>query len=214
MVDATHIHGVEVQIPNFNGVPMPSGDAAWGRVASLNPDTGKIEWRQPHLAIGPSSLLSNVGIPGRRWTTLWHGIDQDGFRSGLVAYIPRGVWQLWGTIVVAGPGSTAYDIRVMQAHDLSPDPNRVNFVTENRQQVGAGCGVGSAPDHLPAAIPFCAHMIQFFGDEPQACEISVDVYAKYDGNSAAALASVTPDAQGGGGVPNAWCSTFTIMRIR
>ena len=139
--NATSIWGIPITPPPpniFAPDPPPGGDTADGTGLFIDPSTGTINWLQPHLAHGPSALGENVPIALRAWTMLAGGIDAGGFRPGLASYPPRGVWELHGRVVLVGPSNTEYNAIVTQGTQLSPDPARAGFLTEQRIIVGGG----------------------------------------------------------------------------
>lgn len=214
MSDVTSIHGIEIeQLPSFAQSPMPSGDTSDDFVLSMDPATGKLRFRKTALACGPSALDHNINIPGNVETPLWGPVGQYGMRSGLVAYVPNGVWNLEGILVVAGVTNVEYNIYVKQGHTLSTDPERAGIVSENSAVVGGGVGTQTGPGYLPFAIPFRARMIQFNGGEDQANEISISVFPKTTDNTGAALGLITPNSHGGG-IPACFVSDFMITRVR
>ena len=135
-------------------------------------------------------------------------------RSGLVAYIPRGVWNLIGTVVIAGPTNIEYDVTVWKGHIASADPARSGIVSEAPQAVGGGVTSWTGAAHMPFSIPFAAHLIQYIGAPGTANEISVSVYPKVNGDAGAALGHVDPDSTGYGGVPAHYVSSMMITRMR
>lgn len=213
---ADDIRGIPVALPPaslWDTEPFPSGDSPHGKHLALNPANGHIDWLYTHLACGPSALHAHFPLTGNQdnWLVGPVNYADHGFRSELVAYIPRGVWNLYGTLVIAGPTNVEYDIIVLQGHGQSADPGRVGIACDNPQVVGGGVGTWTGAAHMPFSIPFSAHVIQYAGEPGQACEISVSVYPKYSGPAGSALAVVGGP---GMGVPVGHVSQFMITRVR
>ena len=216
--DATSLHGIPIQPPPaglFAPEGSPGGDTADGIGLFADPATATLVWKRASVTAGPSALSANVALAGQQMNLLAGPPDyaNHGFRSGLVAYIPAGVWELEGRLVIAGPTNVEYDVVVMQGHTLSPDPGRSGIVSEQAQPVGGGVSSWTGAAYLPFTIPFSAHAIQFVGDPGQANELSVWVYPKTPGDGGAALAGIAPDSRGGG-IPLNFVSTFRVWRSR
>ena len=151
--NATSIWGIPISPPPpnvFAPEPPPGGDTADGTGLFIDPQTGTINWLQPHLAHGPSALGENMAIPGRTWVMLAGFVDAGGFRPGLASYPPRGVWDLHGRVVIRGPSNTEYNVVITQGTVLSP--TRPGFLTE--QPVVVGGGVQTSPVTTGAGIGF------------------------------------------------------------
>ena len=214
-MNATSILGAEIEpLPPFAGEPMPSGDTSDGLVLAMNPATGKLKFQRAHIACGPSALGENMGLIGRQHNFLWSDAGEYGMRGGLAAYIPSGVWNLDGSLVIAGLSGVEYDVCVWQGMALSQDPLRPGIVSENAQIVGGGVTTWAGGNYLPFQINFRAHMLQFIGESPLANEIGVSVYPKCDGPAGAALSAIDADSTGHGGLPNCFVSSFMIRRER
>lgn len=226
MSDATSLCGLPIESPPLDFPrPMPDGDTADNYFLSLCPNAlgvpSKLVFRPVHLIAGPSSLGGNIALPGREVTPLWElgnpvsalEFDPNGMRAGLMAYVPPGVYMIFGVLVVACPGSTEVDVIVKQGHTLSGDLLRPGIISESAEQVGYGGGTTSASDYRPHQIFFAAPNVQFSGVAGTANEISVWAYVKND-LGGAALGVIASDGAGGGGGPSHMVSWLVAMRVR
>ena len=138
-----------------------------------------------------------------------------GFRDQLVSYPSKGVWELDGCVVIAGPTNVEYDIKITRGTALSADPGRAGILTDSPVIVGGGVQTWTGPAYLPFSIPIAAHDINCGLTPGQATELLVWVYPKIDNSAgAAALAVIGPDATGQGGLPVALVSSFVVRRVR
>lgn len=206
--DATSIHGITIEAPPadvFIPEPMPSGDT-WDDIGLfLDPETQRIVFKKTEIAMGPSALDHNIplqcGVPRMIATAP----AEYGMRYGLAAYIPRGVWNLYGKVAIAGPSYAIYNVEVRQGHAEGGQPG---IATENAQVVGGGIQSWAGPAHLPFSIPVTAHMIQYYGPYGTANEITVWVTAT---NCSGFGGAVLGSANGMG--PN-MITDFLIWRAR
>jgi hypothetical protein len=224
------IHGLPIIAPPMDFPrPMPDGDTCENYVLQLVPGSEPgfegvpvaVAFKPVHILQGPSTLGRNLPLPGRTPTPLWDlaslpagpEFDQWGMRGGLAAYVPPGVYEAYGKLVVACPMGTEVNVIVRQGHNLSQNPARAGIVSENPEQVGFGVGVTSGGDYRPFTIYFSASSIQFAGAAGQANEISVWAYAK-SAETGAALGVIETDEFGGGGGPAHMVSELVIKRTR
>lgn len=214
--NATSIWGIPIQPPPpdlFSPEAPPSGDTPDGIGLFIDPTTGTLAWQRGRITSGPSALGWNAALTGNTQNILVGPVDAQGFRPGLAAYVPPGVWDVEGRVVIAGPSNVEYDVLVMQGHELSPDPNRAGIVSEAPQVVGGGVGTSAGPAWMPFSIPFAAYSVQFAGQPGQANEIAVWVYPKMSGQAGAALGGISPN-DAGGGIPLNYVSSFVVRRMR
>lgn len=208
------IHSKTIRpLPSFAPQPMPDGETSDNYFLGMDPD-GTVTFRAIRQLCGPSSLSENFPLIGRQHNFLVGPVGQWGMRTGLVAYVPPGWWNLQGNLVIAGPSNVEYVIAVWQGHGLSPDPARPGIVSENPQIVGGGVHTWTGAAHLPFTIPFCAHLMQYMGEPGTANEIMVSVYPKVDGSAGSALGLISADATGNGNLPANFASSFMITRMR
>lgn len=206
--DATSIHGIPIEAPPvdlFLPEPMPSGDTADDIGLFLDPETQRIVFKKTEIAMGPSTLDHNIplecGVPRMIATAP----GEWGMRFGMAAYIPRGVWNLYGKVAIAGPSYAVYNVEVRQGHTEGGQPG---IATENAQVVGGGIQSWAGPAHLPFSIPLTAHMIQYYGPYGTANEITVWVTASNcSGFGGAVLGAAN-------GMPANFITDFMIWRVR
>lgn len=213
---SNEIRGIPVALPPalWADEPMPSGDSLDGMVLALDPATQTINFKRSHLACGPSSMGWNQSLIGKQDNFLWGAVGEHGMRAGLAAYIPPGVWNLSGSLVIAGPSNVEYVVRVWQGHAPSAHPGRLGIVSESPAIVGGGVDTWCGPSHRPFSIPFVAHLIQYAGLPGTANEIAVSVYPKVAGDAGAVLGAIGADETGGGYLPANFVSSFMITRVR
>lgn len=215
--DATSIWGIPIQPPPpglFSPEPWPSGDTPDGIGLFVDPATGTLAWQRGRISSGASAVGQMLFLlTGNTQNVIVGDIGPDGFRGHLAAYVPPGVWDVEGRVVLSGPSNTEFDVLVMQGHDLSPDPRRAGIVSESPQVVGGGVGTSPGPDWMLFSIPFAAYGVQFRGDPGQANEISVWVYPKIEGFAGAVMGGVMGNERGGG-IPLNYVSSFVVRRVR
>lgn len=188
------IYGADLIVEGF-----PSGENQEGRVWGWNPNTGRPELRHPKIFFGPMALdasTGNISLTTNTWVPLYGAVDADGFRPGMVAYVPRGRYGLFGKVAIAttSTGKTYY-VRVRQGTTEDDPVNQAKIAIGNPVTVGGGIGISPAVASAPFSIPFLAPDIQYAGDPFHADEIWVEVYAENTGSAPGAGAAISTSGQ-------------------
>src|SRR5262249_11622008 len=217
--NATSLWGVPIEQPPagvFAPSAPPADESPDGIGLFFDSTTGTLRWKQAHISHGPSALAHNTPLAGRQWNSLAGSVDyaSGGFRTELVGYPDPGVWELNGTVVVAGPTNVEYNILVTIGTTMDQDPRRSGLITGNPVIVGGGVQTWTGQANMPFAIPVAAQDIHCNTQRGNECEVIVWIYPKADGLVSSALAVIGPDWTGGGGLPEFFVTSFTMRRGR
>jgi hypothetical protein len=105
----------------------PANENQEGKTYSWVPSLRRFVLRHPKIMFGPMALdnvTGNFALTNNTWVPLYIGIPGDGigFRYGMVAYVPKGRFNVRGQICIATPSSnTTYHVRVRQGNsELNP----------------------------------------------------------------------------------------------
>lgn len=190
----------------------PSNENQEGKVWGWNPNTQRMELRHPKIFFGPGALdasTGNIALSNNAWVGLYSGVPADGigFRAGLVGYVPKGRYGVFGHVAISTAATTAvHYVRVRQGTTETNPANQPRIMVGAPVTVGGGVGVSPATANIPFSIPFSSSDMLVDVQLDWAAEIWVEVYAENIGaNASTALAST-------GQAVNSTISKLTFIR--
>lgn len=174
----------------------PSNENQEGKVWGWNPNTQRMELRHPKILFGPGALdasTGNISLTNNAWVALYSGIPGDGigFRAGLVGYVPKGRYGVFGHIAIATAATSAvHYARVMQGTTEANPATQPRIMSGAAVVVGGGLATSPGVANVPFSIPFSSSDMLVDVPRDWAAEIWVEVYAENIGaNASSALAS-------------------------